>query len=170
LRSIKAARSNPRGSEDDQKCMTHEERAAEVADIIAKVAPLPLRDAAWLLDRDMLRLDGLEGRPTDEQVRRYRAMTPEQQTEYLRQKREHADEGPMFSYLKRAHPHASDADIKHAIMEAVRFQDDCSRFLRLEGDFWNCIVDAVARAEQKHPGFLETTYRAARNHLAYLWK
>jgi hypothetical protein len=123
-----------------------------------------------MLDRDMLRLDGLEGRPTKEQVRLYRAMTPQQQTDYRRHKREHADEGPMFGYLKRTHPQASDADIKAAILEAVRFQDDCSRFFRWEGDFWDCILRAVAQAEQKHPGFLEQTYSDARNHLAYLWK
>jgi hypothetical protein len=140
------------------------------AEILARVAPLPLKDAAWMLDRDMSRLNTLEGRPTDEDVRRFRAMTPEQQGEHMRHERAHADEGPMFGYLKRTHPRATDAEIKRAIMEAVRFQDDCSKFLRWDGDYWDCIVNAVARAEEKHPGFLETTYHDARNHLAYLWK
>jgi hypothetical protein len=142
----------------------------EVAEILGRVAPLPLKDAAWMLDKNMARLSRLEGRPTDEDVRRFRAMTPEQQREHMRHERAHADEGPMFSYLKRTHPHAADADIKQAIMEAVRFQDDCSKFLRWDGEYWNCIVNAVAEAEKKHPGFLETTYRDARNYLAYLWK
>ena len=40
----------------------------------------------------------------------------------MRDEREHADDGPMFGYLKRTHPNAADADIKRAIMEAVRFR------------------------------------------------
>src|SRR5262249_40437384 len=120
--------------------------------------------------RNIFRLDSLEGRPTDEQVRLFRAMTPEQQRAHIRHETEHADEGPMFGYMKRAHPRASDAHIRKAIMEAVRFQEDCSKFLQWDGDFWECIVRAVAQAEAKHPHFLETTYRNARNHLAYLWK
>jgi hypothetical protein len=31
-------------------------------------------------------------------------------------------------------------------------------------------VRAVAQSARKHPGFLDTTYRAAENYLAYLWK
>ena len=147
-----------------------QEAINEIAGIVAEVAPLPLKDAAWALDRGMLRLDALEGRPTPEQVRRFRAMTPEQQGQYMRDKRAHADDGPMFGYLKRAHPNAADADIKRAIMEAVRFQDDCSKFLQWDGEYWDCIVKAVAQSAKRHPGFLETTYRAAENHLAYLWK
>ena len=142
----------------------------DVAKIIADAARLPLNDSAWELWRNILRLDTLEGRPTAEQVQLFRAMTPEQQSAHLRLKNDHADEGPMFGYLKRAHPHASDADIRSAIMEAVRFQDDCSRFFRWEGDYWDCIVRAVAQAQRKHPHFLDETYHKARNYLAYLWK
>ena len=147
-----------------------QEAIDEIADIIAKVAPLPLKDAAWALDKGMHRLDTLEGRPTAEQVRRFRAMTPEQQSQHMRDERTHADDGPMFGYLKRSHPDADDADIKRAIMEAVRFQDDCSKFLQWGGNYWDCIVKAVAQSASKHPGFLDTTYRAAENYLAYLWK
>jgi hypothetical protein len=147
-----------------------QEAIDEIAKIIAKVAPLPLKDAAWALDERMRLLDTLEGRPTAEQVRCFRAMTPEQQSQHMRDERAHADDGPMFGYLKRSHASADDADIKRAIMEAVRFQDDCSKFLQWNGDYWNCIVRAVAQSARKHPGFLETTYRAAENYLAYLWK
>jgi hypothetical protein len=31
-------------------------------------------------------------------------------------------------------------------------------------------LKAVAQSARKHPGFLDTTYRAAENYLAYLWK
>jgi hypothetical protein len=147
-----------------------QEAIDEIAEIIAGVSPLPLKDAAWALDKAMHRLDTLEGRPTREQVSRFRAMTPEQQGQYLRDERAHADGGPMFGYLKRAHPNAAGADIKRAIMEAVRFQDDCSKFLQWNGDYRDCVVRIAAQSAREHPGFLDTTYRAAENYLAYLWK
>jgi hypothetical protein len=106
--------------------MALDEQAAEVEDIIARAAPLPLYDAAFDLWRQMSRLDSLDGRPTDAQVRAYRAMTPEQWHERYKYEREHAYEGPMYGYLKRAHPRAGEADLKQAIIEAVKFSDDCS--------------------------------------------
>ena len=118
----------------------------------------------------MSRLDSLDGRPTDEQVRAYRAMTPEQWHERYKYEREHAYEGPMYGYLKRAHPRAGEADLKQAIIEAVKFYDDCSHYFKWDGDFWACVVRAVAQAQNKHPYYLDTTYRDARNHLAYLMK
>lgn len=147
-----------------------EERATEVNRIVAEAAELPLLDAAFSLWRRKTRLDTLEGRPTEDDVRRYRAMTPEQQGAYLRYKREHADEGPMFGYLKRAHPHASDADIRQAIIAAVRFDDDCCKYFNMDRDFWDCVMRAVAMAAKKHPDYLDTTYRDARNHIAYYMK
>jgi hypothetical protein len=162
----------PIGPDGRPNAMSEMTREAtdEVRKIVAEAAKLPLNDAAWALWRNMSRLDNLEGRPTEEQVRRFRAMTREQQGAYLKHEHECACEGPMFGYLKRAHPSASDTVVKKAIVEAVSFQDDCAKFLSWEGDFWECIVRAVAQAEAKHPGFLETTYRYARNYLAYLWK
>jgi hypothetical protein len=147
-----------------------QEARDEIAEFIADAEKLPLRDGAWMLQRYLHRLNTLEGRPTPEQVQAFRAMTPEQQSAHMKHEREHADEGPLFGYLQRAHPSASDTDIRSAILEAVRFQDDCSTFLRWDGDYWECIVRAVAEAEAKYPGFREETYRAARNYLAYLWK
>lgn len=150
--------------------MMPEERAAEIAAIIARVAPLPLYDAAFALWRQMSRLDRLEGRPTDEEVRINRSMSREQWWAKYRHQREHAYEGPMFGYLKRAHPHADDAELRAAIIKAVKFDDDCFNYFRWEGDFWDCVVRAVARAQQLHPDYLDTTYRDARNHVAYYLK
>ena len=56
--------------------MTEEE--TEVAGIIADAAPLPLLDAAYALRRRRYRLDSLEGRPTAEEIRINRTLTPEQ--------------------------------------------------------------------------------------------
>jgi hypothetical protein len=143
----------------------------QIADIIARASQLPLQDAAFALWRQRSRLDSLEERyPSEEEVRINRAMTPEQWVAKYRYKREHAHEGPMFGYLKRTHPHASDADIKHAIIDAVHFDDACSRHFKWEGDFWDCVVRAVAQAAKKHPHYLDATYCDARNNLAYLMK
>jgi hypothetical protein len=148
-----------------------QEAVDEIADIIARAAQSPLNDAAYELWRQMSRLDSLEQRyPTDEEVRINRAMSPEQWFEKYRHKRDHAYEGPMFGYVKRAHPRADDHDIKQAIIEAVKFDDECSRYFKCDGDFWDCVVRAVAQAAKKHPDYLDTTYRDARNYLAYLMK
>jgi hypothetical protein len=147
-----------------------QEAIAKIAQIIAEAAKLPLNDAAFALWRQKSRLDTLEGRPTPEEVRAFRAMTPKQQAAKLKHDRDHADEGPIFVHLKQAHPHTSDADIRKAILTAVRFDTDCFRFFKLHGDFWDCCVRAVAVAAKRHPNFLEQTYKDARNHVAYYMK
>lgn len=72
--------------------MTEEETG--VADIVAEAAPLPVLDAAYALWRQRSRLDALEGRPTDEDVRINRTLTPEQYAIKYRRDRDHAHEGP----------------------------------------------------------------------------
>lgn len=76
----------------------------------------------------------------------------------------------MFGYLKRAHPRADDAGIKQAIITAVKFEDECFKHFKWDGDFWACVVRAVAQATSKFPGYLDTTYRDARNNVAYYMK
>jgi hypothetical protein len=143
----------------------------QIADIIAEASQSPLHDAAFALWRQMSRLNSLEERyPSAEEVRINRAMPPEQWFTKYRYEREHAYEGPMFVYLKRTHPHAGDDVIKHAIIDAVLFDDACSDHFKWEGDFWDCVVRAVAQAAKKHPHYLDATYRDARNNLAYLMK
>lgn len=144
------------------------EREAEVADIIAEAAPLPLLDAAYALWRRRHRLDTLEGRPTDEEVRINRTLTPEQFTIKYRRDRDLAHEGPAFNHLKCAHPRADDGAIQQAIITAVRFEDACFRNFEDTGaDYWQRCVRAVALARKDHPGFLESTYRQAANDVAY---
>jgi hypothetical protein len=142
----------------------------QVAAIIAEAAKLPLRDAAFALWRQQARLDTLEGRPTEEEVRINRAMTPEQWAAKYRDRREHADNGPMFVHLARAYPHADEADIRRAILAAVKFDDACFKHFQMDRDFWECVVRAVAEAARKYPDYLESTYRDARNHVAYHMK
>jgi hypothetical protein len=52
----------------------------------------------------------------------------------------------------------------------VKFHDACEKHFKWDGDFWDCVVRAVAQAQRDHPHYLDTTYRNARNHLAYLMK
>jgi len=149
-----------------------EQAIDQVAKIIAEAAKLPLYDAAYALWCQKYRLDELEGRmpPSDEEVAINRAMTSEQWWAKYRSERDHAYEGPMFVLVKRAQPRVGDAEIRQAIIDAVKFYDDCERYFRWDGDFWDCVVRAVAQAQRHHPHYLHTTYRDARNHLAYLMK
>lgn len=152
--------------------MTPDERAAEAADVIAESAKLPLKDAAYSLWRQRLRLDTLEGRPTDEEIRIYRAMSAAEQAVKYRYDRDHAQDGPTFTHVKRAHPRANDTEIKLAIMFAVKFDVACAKYFSTDHarDFWQRCVEAVTRAEKENPGYLESTYRYARNQVAYDWK
>jgi hypothetical protein len=147
-----------------------QEATAKVAQILAEAAKLPLFDAAFALWRQKIRLDTLEGRPTPEEVRAFRAMTAKQQALKLKQDRDRADQGPMFFHLKQAHPHASDSEIRRAIIAAVKFDTDCFRYFNLDRDLWDCCVRAVALAAKKHPHFLDRTYEDARNYVAYCMK
>jgi hypothetical protein len=151
----------------DQMQLSAEER---IAAIVASAAKQPLLDAAFELWCRRYRLDSVEGRPTDEEVRAYRALTPEQMRAKYRRDRDHAHEGPMFGYLKRAHPHADDGAIRQAIIVAVKFEDATCKHFNWNGDFWDCVVRAVARAAAQYPDFLDTTYRDARRNVAYYYK
>ncbi|KJC51958.1 hypothetical protein [Bradyrhizobium sp. LTSP857] len=152
--------------------MNQTEPSAEkqIASIVASAAKQPLLDAAFELWRWRYRLDSIEGRPTAEEVRVNRTLTPEQFSAKYRYERDHAHEGPMFDYLKRAHPHASDDAIRQAIITAVKFEGAAEAHFNWDGDFWDCIVRAVAQAAAQYPDFLDTTYRDARNNLAYYMK
>ncbi|MCP3408120.1 hypothetical protein [Bradyrhizobium sp. CCGB01] len=142
----------------------------QIAAIVASAAKQPLLDAAFEIWCRRYRLDSIEGRPTDEEVRIYRTLTPQQMDEKYRYGRDHAHEGPMFGYLKRAHPRANDDAIRQAIITAVKFEDATFTHFNWDGDFWDCVVRAVARAAAQYPDFLETTYRDARNNVAYYRK
>lgn len=142
----------------------------QIAEFIASAAKQPLLDAAFELWRWRYRLDSIEGRPTAEEVRINRTLTPEQISAKYRYDRDHAHEGPMFGYLKCAHPRADDAAIRQAIITAVKFEDATFTHFSWDGDFWACVVRAVARAAAQYPDFLETTYRDARNNVAYYYK
>ena len=142
----------------------------QIAVLIASAAKQPLLDAAYELWRCRYRLNSMEGRPAAEEVHINRTLTPEEINAKYRHDRDHAHEGPMFGYVKRAHPGASDEAVRQAIMTAVKFEDATFKHFNWDGDFWDCVVRAVAKAATQYPDFLETTYRDARNNVAYYYK
>jgi hypothetical protein len=151
--------------------MTVQDTSAEIEAIIAEAALLPLQDAAYAVWRRRYRLDALEGRPTAEQVRAFRGMSPPEQAANMRHDRDHAQDGPAFTHLKSAKPRASDDEIRRAIIAAVRFEDACFKyFVQDSTDYWQRCVRAVALAAKESPGFLESTYQFARNNVAYYMK
>jgi hypothetical protein len=144
-------------------------------DLIAEAAALPLRDAAYAIWREKRTFERLEGRvwpPRD-------FSTPEaseksRQESLLQIKHEHdfAQDGPTFDRLKRAHPQASDAELKQAVVEAVKFDDDCFKYFSYGSgeNYLDNTPHAVARAARENPPYLETTYRDAENWVAYNMK
>jgi hypothetical protein len=144
---------------------------ADAERIIAKAAMLPVKDAAFALWRQKHELnEGLLPPMTPEQQRIARATPMAEITAKLKRDRDFAHEGPTFDWLKQAHPHASDAELKAAIIAAVSFEDTCFRQFELLGGFDTHIDRAMTAARRKHPGFLETTYRDAEGWVLYLYK
>ena len=63
------------------------------------------------------------------------------------------------------------ADVEEiAIIIAVKFEDERFAHFDWNGDFWDAVVRAVALAARKYPDYLDTTYRDARNNVAYYMK
>jgi hypothetical protein len=153
--------------------MTNDDSTAtEIAAIVAEGTDLPLRDAAYAIWRQRFRLDRLEGRPTAEYVRAFKAMSRPEQAAKMRYDRDYAHQGPIFPHLKSAQPRSSDDDIKQAIIAAVRFEDACFKYFGQDNkqDFWERCVRAVARAAKENPGYLESTCEQAARDVAYYMK
>ncbi|MFL6817828.1 MAG: hypothetical protein ACJ8EF_07785 [Bradyrhizobium sp.] len=145
---------------------------SEPEETIAKAAKRPLKDAAYFLYQERIRLEPLL-RPafSDEELKRSRMRPIEEIKAQIRFERDHAADGPVFGWLKCAHPGAADADIKAAITAAAKFNDDCyENFPNDRGDFQKCIDDAVDRARRKNPQYSELTYREARYWVMYYMK
>lgn len=144
----------------------------EVDKIIAEAARLPLKDAAYALWRQSPRLDTLEGQPMTAEEHAAAAARPMAEiVAKMKHDHDHAEDGRTFGRLKRAHPHAADAEAKMAIIAAVKFDDDCFRYYEQgHGDFGERIERAVELAARKHPGFLPRTYLRAKYYIGYYMK
>jgi hypothetical protein len=153
--------------------------AETVDDILAQVAILPLADAAYALWRQKVRFEQLEHRywpPKDLSTPEATEKSIQESRAEIKYEHDFAQDGPTFGKLKRTHPLANDAQRKAVIIAAVKFDDDCFGNLKKdgakywEGDYWENITRAVAQAARDHPGYLEITYRDARNRVAYYMK
>ena len=145
-----------------------------VDELLAEAAALPLRDAAYAVWRHKITFERLEGRVwprRDLSTPEARERAIRESTARINHEHDFAQDGPTFDRLKRAHPHAADPELKQAIVEAVKFDDDCFKYFSYGAeDFWETCLRAVERAAQDHPPYLETTYRDARNRVAYCMK
>ncbi len=145
-----------------------------VDDIISEAARLPLWDAAYLIWREKTTFERLEGRrwrPPDVRTPAVAARSMRRVSAQLKRERDNAQDGPTCDRLKRAHPRADLAELKQAIVAAVKFDDDCFRYFSSNGgDCWDDVVRAVALAGKDHPHYLATTYRDARNWVAHNMK
>ena len=141
-----------------------------IDDIIGEASRLPVPDAAYLIWREKTTFERLEGRrwrPRDVRTPAAAARSMRRISAQLKREHDTAQDGPTFDRLKRAHPRADDAELKQAIVAAVKFDDDCFRYFSSNGgDYWDNVVRAVARAGKEHPHYLATTYRDARNWVA----
>jgi len=144
-----------------------------VDELLAEAAALPLRDAAYAIWRHKITFERLEGRVwprRDLGTPEARERAIRESTARINHEHDFAQDGPTFDRLKRAHPHAADPELKQAIVDAVKFDDDCFNYFSYGTDFGETCLRAVARAAQDHPPYLETTYRDARNRVAYCMK
>jgi hypothetical protein len=142
-------------------------------EILAEASKLPLRDAAFELWRQKSRLDQEESALIPPEKRPpFVPVPPEEFPAWYRYQRDHAEDGPTFDRLKRAHPTAGDTEVKLAIVAAVRFDDACFKYFTIDStDYWDRVVRAVELAQrQESPGYLESTYQVARYHVAFYMK
>ena len=144
-------------------------------DLIADAAHLPLRDAAYAIWRQKSTFERLVGRvwpPRDYSTPEAADKSRQASFAQIKYEREFAQDGPSFDRLRCAHPHASDAELKAAIIAAVKFDDDCFRYFSYSrgGDYLENVPRAVAQAARHNPPYLEITYRDAENWVAYNMK
>jgi hypothetical protein len=143
----------------------------EADEILAEARQLPLKDAAFLLWRECSRLDLLAWRAMPPQVRAMFRARPVEISTQIRHEHDHAEDGLTFDRLKLAHPDADDAEVRHAIIAAVKFDDACfGYFDKGTGEFGKRFTRAVELAARDHPGYLELTYRRARYYVSYYMK
>lgn len=142
----------------------------EADEILAEARSLPLKDAAFLLWRECSKLDVLAWRSMPPAVRDlFRSGPPSESSVEIRS--DHAEDGLTFDRLKLTHPGTDDAEVRQAIIAAVRFDDACfGYFNKIKGEFGERYERAVEFAERDHPGYLELTYQRARYYVSYYMK
>jgi hypothetical protein len=150
--------------------MTEDEET--IARTIAEASELPLMDAAYLLWRECSTLDLLARRSMPPAVRAmFCSGSSTESSIEIRYEHDHAEDGLTFDRLKLTHPGMDDAEVRQAIIAAVKFDDACfGYFKKTKGEFGERYARAVELAERDHPGYLELTYQRARYYVSYYMK
>jgi hypothetical protein len=148
--------------------MTEDEET--IARTIAEASVLPLKDAAYLLWRECSTLDLLARRAMPPNIRELFRSRRANSTE-LGFEHDHPEDGLTFDRLQLTHPGVDDAEVRQAIIAAVRFDDACfGYFEKTKGEFGTRFKRAVELAAREHPGYLGVTYQRARYYISYYMK
>jgi len=150
--------------------MTEDEQT--IARTIAEASELPLKDAAYLLWRECSKLDLLARRAMPPNVRGlFRSRPAGQHSTEVKFEHDYPEDGLTFDRLQISHPGVADAEVRQAIIAAVRFDDACfGYFDKIKGEFGARFKRAVELAARDYPGYLELTYQRARYYISYYMK
>ena len=150
--------------------MTEDEET--IARTIAEASVLPLKDAAYLLWRECSTLDLLAWRAMPPHIRDlFRSKPAGAHSIEVNFEHDHPEDGLTFDRLQLTHPGVDDAELRQAIIAAVRFDDACfGYFDKIKGEFGERFKRAVELAARDHPGYLEQTYQRARYYVSYYMK
>ena len=143
-----------------------------IARTIAEASELPLKDAAYLLWRECSTLDLLAWRAMPPHVRDlFRSRPAGGNSTELSFEHDHPEDGLTFDRLQLTHPGVDDAEVRQAIIAAVRFDDACfGYFDKIKGEFGARFKRAVELAAREYPGYLDLTYQRARYYISYYMK
>ena len=72
-----------------------------------------------------------------------------------------------FNFLSRAHPQASEEDVKSALRAASKLSQDALSYFSYGSDYIASVTRAVDLARRANPGFQEKTYQRVANRLAF---
>jgi hypothetical protein len=152
------------------KPMTEDEET--IARTIAEASVLPLKDAAYLLWRECSTLDLLAWRAMPPHVRDlFGSRLAGANSIEINFEHDHPEDGLTFDRLQLTHPGVDDAELRQAIIAAVRFDDTCfGYFEKIKSGFGARFKRAVELAAREHPGYLALTYQRARYYISYYMK
>ncbi len=150
--------------------MTEDEET--IARTIAEASVLPLKDAAYLLWRECSTLDLLAWRAMPPEVRDlFRSRRAGENSIEVKFGHDQPEDGLTFDRLQLTHPSIDDAEVRQAIIAAVKFHDACfGYFEKIKGEFGARFKRAVQLAARDHPGYQERTYQRARYYISYYMK
>jgi hypothetical protein len=128
---------------------------------LERAAKLPLLDAAynlWLVRYERNREEGLMSPPAGKDWNVGSAVLHDRRVAPL-------PGSPTFSRLRRAHPNASDEELRLSIATAVAFDTACVTNFSYGDRFGPDVRVAIDAARKEYPSYLEETYSLAHDEL-----